>query len=227
MSAIRLRIKTRERRFILSDVGALDALLRSRGRPAEYIPGRPETEITTVYFDTPKGTWSQGRSQTKLRARSYQDPATWWFELKRREDANVEKWRCPMSPDEVVETLDGARRWRTARRLVGADPLVALFAVRCRRVAFEWPGLRVTLDRDLAFHAVEPAHPLEVGARLARLDGVVVEVKCRRGAPSWLLPALDGCEVADFSKSRYALALRAGAARPLPRQEAACLTPVG
>lgn len=126
-----------------------------------------------------------------------------------------------MSPAEVAETLDGSRRWRTACRLVGADPLTALFAVRCRRVAFEWTGLRVTLDRELTFHAVEPARPLEVGTPLRRLDGVVVEVKGRRGAPSWLQPALSGCAMMDFSKSRYALALRAVMARPFLRQEGA------
>lgn len=223
-SAIRLRIKTRERRYILTDVTALEALLRVRGIPIEYAPGQPESEITTVYFDTPGGTWSTGQSRTKLRARSYQEPSAWWFELKHREDGRVDKWRCPMSPEQVSETLTGERRWRTARNLVGEQPLVALFAVRCRRTAYEWPGLRVTLDRHLTYHAVDAARPLDTGAQIGWMDGIVVEVKCPRGVPSWLHPVLDAFAAPDFSKSRYALALMRGDARPFLHAEASALT---
>ena len=211
---IKLRIKTRERRYIVDDVAPLEQLLREHGPPLEYVPGRPETEITTIYFDTREGTWSQGLSQTKLRIRSYQDPRQWWFELKRREGTRVDKWRRPMDVDAVLTTLTGARRWKPVARLVGDQPLQALFGVRCRRTAFEWPGLRVTLDRSVTFFAVAPAVPLQLTHQVGRVSGVVVEVKREGENPDWLQSALDGRDARNYSKSRYALALRDGLERP-------------
>jgi hypothetical protein len=213
-NAIKLRIKTREERHIVQDIVPLELLLREHGTPVEYVPGRPETEITTVYFDTSEGTWSQGRSQTKLRARSYQDPQQWWFELKRREGTRVNKWRRPMDIDAVLATLNGARRWKPAARLVGDRPLQPVFGVRCRRIAFEWPGLRVTIDRSVTFFAVIPEAPLQLREHVGRVAGVVVEVKQEGAGPEWLRAALDGRAARNYSKSRYALALRDGLERP-------------
>src|SRR3954452_20652774 len=118
---VKLRIKTRKRRFILEDVSAIERLLLDQGTPIEYVIGRPETLITTIYFDTLEGTWSQGRSQTKIRARSYQDPDQWWFELKQREGTQVDKWRRPMSVDKVLMTLSGLSRWKPLRRAVSSS----------------------------------------------------------------------------------------------------------
>jgi hypothetical protein len=214
MTDIKLRIRTREQRYIVEDVTPLEQLLRGHGPPLEYVPGRPETEITTVYFDTPKGTWSQGRSQTKLRTRSYQEPQQWWFELKRREGTCVDKWRRPMDVDAVHATLTGVRRWRPVARRIGGEPLQPLFGVRCRRTAFEWSGLRVTLDRTVTFFAVDPTVPLQLAQPVGWVAGVVVEVKHEGENPDWLRSALDGRDARNHSKSRYALALRDGVERP-------------
>ena len=102
---VRLRIRTRERRYIVEDAAALEAVLRAQGPPVEYVAGRPETEITTIYADTAEGTWTQGLSQTKIRARSYQDPEHWWLELKRRQNERVDKWRRPLPAAAVLENL--------------------------------------------------------------------------------------------------------------------------
>ena len=211
---IRLRIRTREQRYILEDVAAVESLLLEHGRPVQYVVGRPETLITTIYFDTPAGTWSQGHSQTKLRARSYQDPDQWWFELKRREGTRVDKWRRPMSVDKVFATLSGPDRWKQVNKLAAASPLVPVFGVQCRRTAFEWIGLRVTIDRDLEFFSVDPVSPLQLADRLGRLAGTVVEVKREGEMPAWLDVPLAGHEASDYSKSRYSLALRDGRDRP-------------
>jgi hypothetical protein len=212
---IRLRIRTQERRYVITD-GAqeLAHLLATHGRPIEYVVGRPETLITTIYFDTSNGTWSQGLSQTKLRARSYQNPDEWWFELKRREGSRVDKWRRPMSVETVLSTLSGPHRWKPVRTTVGTAPLLPVFGVQCRRTAFEWSGLRVTIDRDLTYFEVDPGAPLTLGRRRGHLDGVVIEVKQERDRPEWLETALDGREAKDFSKSRYGIALRDGSQRP-------------
>jgi hypothetical protein len=42
----------------------------------------------------------------------------------------------------------------------------------------------------------------------------VVEVKCEGEIPGWLAPYLEGRQASGYSKSRYALALLAGAERP-------------
>lgn len=91
-STVRLRIRTRERRYILEADAAIERALRAQASPIEYLPGHSETAITTVYLDTTAGTWSRGLTQTKIRARSYQDPEHWWLELKRRQNERVDKW---------------------------------------------------------------------------------------------------------------------------------------
>jgi hypothetical protein len=205
-SIVKLRIRTREQRYILDDAGTLERTLRAHGAPYEFVLGRPVTEITTIYFDTPEGTWSVGRSQTKLRARSYQDPDRWWFEVKRREGTTVDKWRRPLTPEGVRAILLGGPRWKPVARLVGTEPLRPLFGVRCQRTAFEWPGLRVTLDREVTFFAVEADVPFTFARRLGAVAGVVVEVKQEAGVPEWLAAELAGREARGYSKSRYALA---------------------
>ena len=89
-----------------------------------------------------------------------------------------------------------------------------MFGVRCRRTAFEWLGLRVTLDRELTFFSVDAAAPLRLGQCLGHVNGLVVEVKCEDELPGWLQPLLDGRLASGYSKSRYALALLAGEERP-------------
>lgn len=209
----RLRIRTREQRYIVQDVGALEQILQGRGSAIEYVPGRPQTEITTVYLDTTAGTWSEGRSPTKLRVRSYQDPEQWWFELKRREDERVDKWRRPMSVAQVMDTLVREPRWRPIGRTVGPEPLQPVFGVRCQRTAYEWPGIRVTLDRDVAFFGVNPLEPLTLQDETGGITGIVVEVKSEPLHPDWLESALEGYRLPGYSKSRYALALLRGQAR--------------
>lgn len=213
-TTVRLRIRTRERRYIMEDDAALESVLRSQGTPIEYQVGQAATEITTIYLDTADGTWSHGHSQTKIRARSYDDPAHWWLELKRRQNECVDKWRRPLPTQAILDNLTGAHRWKRLMRHVGPVPLAPVFGVRCRRTAFEWLSLRVTLDRDLTFFAGDPAAPLQLGRRLGHVEGLVVEVKCDGDMPQWLQPALAGRLAPIYSKSRYALALLAGEGRP-------------
>jgi hypothetical protein len=211
---IKLHISTRERRHILQDDIAIKQVLRAHGAPVEYAPGRSETDITTIYLDTVEGTWSRGLSRTKIRARQYQGSADWWLELKRRQGEHVDKWRRPLSAGAVLENLAGVRRWTKLATLVEEVPLLPRFAVRCRRTAFEWPGLRVTLDRDLAFCAGDPTMPLQPSRQLGWLDGIVVEVKCEGAIPTWLQPVLVDHLATNYSKPRYAQALLTGLDRP-------------
>lgn len=205
---IRRHVRHQERRFHLADARALLALLRERGAPIEYVAGREATDITTVYLDTSFGTWSAGRSRSKLRVKNYDDPAQSWFEVKHRRGVQVDKRRQPVAPTDLPAVLVGTRRGALLRHLVGRAPILPLVAVRYRRIAFEWPDLRVTVDRDLRFHAVGSGTPWTVGACLGRKRGYVVEVKCAGPAPDWLRAPLNGGLTQKFSKSRWALAAR-------------------
>lgn len=121
----------------------------------------------------------------------------------------------------LLANIAGTKRWKRVRFQVGLVPLVPLFAVCCRRIAFEWSSLRVTVDRDLTFFAVEPSAPLMPGRLLGHVEGLVVEVKCETEIPDWLASHLDGLLASGYSKSRYALALLAGEDRPHLAQEVA------
>ncbi len=200
----RLQIHTRERRFLIQDPSAVEALLRSRGTPIEYVSGQPESRVTTLYFDTAQGTWSRGRGATKFRCKIYGDAPTWWFELKRRAGIVVDKWRRPVTAAELQEVLAGTRRGEALTRFVGVEPLLPLAAVTYRRTAFEWPGLRVTIDRDVRFHTVDG---LEVEGLLGELNRMIVEVKCQGALPEWLVSPLRASRAKAFSKSKRVLAL--------------------
>ena len=205
---IRKRISTKERRYHYGDVNTLLNFLRERTMPLEYVPGRTETHITTVYLDTYEGTWSVGRARNKLRCKNYQDPDLLWFEVKRRQGIKVEKRRQSIKPGDLPKVLDGIRRGPVLQKLIGHAPLMPLVAVRYRRTAFEWPGLRLTVDRDLVFHAVLAGKPWKIGRSIGRKEGYVVEVKIDGPVPQWLRPALGGKSPQRFSKSRWSLLAR-------------------
>lgn len=200
----RLEIHTRERRFLIEDPAPVETLLRGRGTPIEYLPGEQESRVTTLYFDTAQGTWSQGRGTTKFRCKIYGDSPTLWFELKRRVGTMVDKWRRPVTAPELQEVLAGTRRGDALTRFVGSEPLLTIGAVTYRRTAFEWSGLRVTVDRDVRFYA---GGGLEPGRPLGDLDRLIVEVKCAGALPAWLVPALRLSRARQFSKSKRVLAL--------------------
>ncbi len=205
---IRHRIATKERRYLFTDVRPLLAFLHAHGRPLEYVAGRTASDITTVYLDTIEGTWSAGFSPDKLRCKNYGDPEQYWFELKRRQGLKVNKKRQAVTAVELPEIMSGIRRGRALLRRVGTTPIVPLVAVRYRRIAFEWDGVRVTIDRSLRFHAAGGGAPWTIGRCIGSKQGFVVEVKCEGAIPAWLTPALGDRRPQLFSKSKWALAAR-------------------
>ncbi len=201
-----LLIHTRERRYWVEKIEPMRRLLLAHGAPLEYTPGRPETLLTTVYVDTPEGTWSQGISPVKFRCRSYQDPELWWFELKRRVAVVVDKWRRPVAASELAGLLTGANRSELIEHFTDGQPLIPLFGTRYYRTAFQWlDGLRVTVDRDISFHEVGRDAPYKFQRRLGGLEGFVIEVKADGMGPMWLAEALYECRINEFSKSKRAL----------------------
>jgi hypothetical protein len=205
---IRTRIHTKERRFLFDDVTELERFLRERADPIEYVAGRPETQITTVYLDTPEGSWSVGKTKTKFRCKSYQDPNCWWFEVKQRRGVRVDKWRKQVDPKDLAPVLEGVQRGELLNRFIGRQPLIPLVAVNYRRIAFEIEDARITIDRQVSFYLAQSGVPWSIGRALGVKSGHVVEVKRDGGFPNWLRPAFEGHPRQRFSKSKWALLAR-------------------
>ncbi len=200
-----------EQRYLVNDALPLLRRLAAHGAPQEFVPGRPETEVTTIYMDTPEGTWSVGNSSVKFRCRSYQNPQLWWFEMKRRANTTVDKWRQPLATAALPELVTGETRWHALKSVIGARRLLPIVAVRYWRIAFEWPGLRVTVDREVAFHAVSPSAPHRLGEKIGGVNDFVVEVKPSAEVPAWLASELLHYPINQLSKSKRALEARSSA----------------
>lgn len=200
------RIHTKELRYIVERLEPLRRLVLAHAAPIEYVPGQPESLLTTVYLDTPEGTWSRGRSPVKFRCRTYQHPSLWWFELKRRIMSVVDKWRRPVAAPDLPDFINGRRRWARVERYTHRQPLIPLFGTRYFRTAFEWPGgLRLTLDRNVLYYTVDRRPPYRLISPIGGIEGYVVEVKSESAMPRWLADALAECHIDDFSKSKRAL----------------------
>ncbi len=205
-AAPNLRIHTRERRYWVENIESMRRLLLAHGAPFEFTPGRSETLLATVYVDTPEGTWSQGISPVKFRIRSYEDPDLWWFELKRRVAAVVDKWRRPVAATALGGLLTGANRPELIEHFTDGQPLLPLFGTRYYRTAFQWlDGLRVTVDRNITFHEVGRDAPYQFKQQFGHLEGYVIEVKAEGVWPMWLAEELYESHINEFSKSKRAL----------------------
>ncbi len=155
--------------------------------------------VKTIYLDTPKGTWSIGKSQTKLRLRNYNGERIWWIEVKSNTNGSVEKHRRQIDLIEL-DSMD----------------LVTVAMVTYRRNEFEsplqTPDFRVTIDDNLMCYSLPREGFLlsqvvhQPGVPIARMVNRVMETKGNRKVPAWLpLPKLW-----TGSKSRWCLAALAG-----------------
>lgn len=171
----------RERRYRIEDEGKIVQILAVL---ATHHPIQ-EYHIHTVYLDTVDRTWSlygrNEKAEDKLRLRSYNhDEDHRWFETKHREsNGQVTKRRQPFVPER-----DG---W--IERM-----LVPVAEVHYDRQAYEWRGLRVTIDRNL--HSDDTSN---------RISGWIVEIKTTKKVPKWFQPYMPQNEDVTWSKSKWAL----------------------
>lgn len=182
----------REYRYLLHDLTKQEPALKA------WATHTNRYQVHTVYLDTPRGTWTRGKSQVKFRLRHYNDESEWWIELKTNVTGMVDKTRRKITLDE----MDGLG-------------LQAVSAVTYNRQEFEAdptnPDLRVTVDDHLLAWQVPNVVPLSKlvqshGVPVARLKRLVLETKSHGALPMWLnLP-----ERWDGSKSRWSVAAVAG-----------------
>lgn len=176
-----------ERRYLVDDPEFQLTILKSwASKTSTY-------SIKTIYLDTPSGTWTRRKSQTKFRLRNYNNEDIWWMELKSNILGHVEKHRRQVQLSEIAE--------------IGLVPIVA---VSYTRTEFESPEsseqLRVTVDGDLCSWKLPDLPVSEINTnfehKLIELDWFVLETKGPKRFPAWL-PLTNHW---SGSKSRWSLA---------------------
>jgi len=181
-----------------------------------------ESTILNIYYDTPdfaliRRSIERPFFKEKLRLRSYGIPGEEdrvFVELKRKLDGIGYKRRVSLPFKEAKRLLRG-------EAVEGKDPQViaeiAEFVERYRpraaaclsyrrfaRTDLEDPELRITIDTKLRWRTEDAENPSEEGMQPIMADDsrVLMEVKCLRGIPPWLLTEMSRLRIyqAPFSK---------------------------
>lgn len=222
--------KRREDKWLVSaDVAtSLEARIAA-SMPLVRHGGRDVSRVASLYLDTDDHALSARALSSphdclKARVRAYLpddgSACELVFELKRHLEGTSRKWRLRVDPGALIALCE--RELSTVApaplvQLLGRRPLQPVVAVTyLRRVYQEGETLRVTFDRDVAWHTPAP----EMGDAVTRLvaspaphaegglDQVVVEVKQTRGArPRAVREALSN-EVRQLTFSKFAAALQ-------------------
>jgi hypothetical protein len=179
------------------------------------------TAVTTVYFDQPGFPLARRALATpsdclKIRVKEYVpdrqgDGARVVLEAKRERGGLTTKERVWLPRSQVRAALGGTAPGALSVKDPGLAPAVA---VRYRRLVFQTAeSWRVTLDRELTFHAVSwralAADARPAAARLGAMLGAerlaVLELKyLGAGAPAWLAAMVED-RARPFSKFVWAM----------------------
>lgn len=182
-----------------------------------YDPDRPASFLLTTYYDTPdhrmfNSSGNVGRARVRVRqyasAVTGEAPAMLTdvcaFEVKLSIFESRRMARVVGSPRDIQRVLHGGawrdpqlaelRSLRHAARAVGTGKLRPVLTTWFRRLSRSAPGIRVTLDDQIAFARPVPlgqpgqrAEPVEV---FHRVDHLVLEVKLSAPPPAWLTDAM-------------------------------------
>ncbi|MBI4563292.1 MAG: VTC domain-containing protein [Planctomycetes bacterium] len=221
-----------ESKYLLDPRRAEEVVARfSCAEPADY-------GIVSLYLDRRDRalSWEALRKPercAKLRVREYLPDGSpfAWVEIKRRVGEWREKRRFKIARalipfllenrdlgpwlQQVYGRTNGEPGFRHAYDLVrrtasgGLIP-VGTITVHRRVFALDHPPLRLTLDRDVAYHA-PPNHggvssdPLVPGPVLVREPRIIVEIKHRGRFPAWWARAFEDLTPAEYSKFRTLL----------------------
>jgi len=182
-----------------------------------YDPDRPAAFLLTTYFDTAdhrmfNSSGNVGRARVRLRqyasAITGDAPAmlsdVCAFEVKLSIFESRRMARVVGAPRDLQRLLHGGawrdprltelRALRHAARAVGSGKLRPVLTTYFRRLSRSAPGIRVTIDDNIAFARPVPlGHPgqrAEPGDVFRRLDHLVLEVKLSAPPPAWLTDAM-------------------------------------
>ena len=181
-----------------------------------------DSEDLRLYRETREGL----RTRFKLRIRTYSDAADdpLLFEIKRRADGIVRKWRAVVARSALPMLVAGRQvelPGTAPQHRVWLDEFVRLMlATRARpRVLVRYdreayvgttdPNVRVTFDRHLRAAATSRAEVRMGGAGFHAIGerAVILELKFNDRCPAWLLQLVKRFELRRTSYSKYCAAI--------------------
>lgn len=202
-----------------------------------------ETRITSVYFDCADGRFARRaladpENSVKLRTKEYepdydnpQGAARCVLDLKKQRGRLITKHRSWIPRGALRAIFSGdaeaVRRFGHAaltafarvRAAAGGERLMPVIAVSYRRRVFQASSdLRVTVDRELAFHRGDPELFLgpdaltaeRLGTPVGRDERIIVEVKhVGENVPAWISPLIE-VEIQGLSKFGAAIPFLSG-----------------
>jgi len=209
-------------KFVLPPVQVAPLLAAAAGYAVLEIDGARTFRYTTTYYDTTERTCLRdhlrGRPvRAKVRVRRYEDTATTWLEIKRRQ-ANGRTWKRrtpwmaqggtrPDWPPELLELLPPH---------VDATALHPTLVVRYRRTTLLYqakggPTERVTIDQALTWSAPAsvPSADNTVPSSGTGVDGVILELKQAARSDSPMRTALRDADIRPTAISKYCLGMAA------------------
>ncbi len=218
-------------------VPELQMMIRPFVEPDRFAKAWPDNRypVGSLYLDTPdfflySQTDNGEKNRFKLRIRAYDDdPSTpVFFEVKKRMNGVVSKWRMAVRRDMAARFLegrilsDGPRdpapdlgEFRLNVGRIGAGPVCR---VRYQREAYEAKGgepTRITFDSDLHYNLTTDGNLALNGARWERvpMDAIILEVKFTERFPTWIQDIVDSLDLQRTSVPKYGMSIDRALAR--------------
>lgn len=186
----------------------------------KMVPDRfGHSSIRNIYYDTPdfrliRRSLEKPVYKEKLRLRCYGDGGPVFLEMKKKYMGIVYKRRVALTEPEAEAFL--ARRGSLPDTQIGREmvyfrdfyknlqPQVYLSYERDAWFSKADPGLRITIDDDIAYRCSGLRLTQAPGGQAILPEGVsLMEVKAENAIPLWLTELLAGLKIARVSFSKY------------------------
>lgn len=210
--------KRKEIKYLLTQrqLTALMPTLQRHMEPDAY----PHSSILNLYYDTPdfrliRRSLEKPEYKEKLRLRSYGVPdggSSVFPEIKKKACGIVYKRRVSMPYRQALAYLAGQAAGEDGQIFREMDWMLLCYSGLRARVFLSYErdswcgenGLRLTIDRDIAFrtHQLDLRHGAG-GQMLLPDDMVLMEIKIPDAAPLWLSRALSENGIFPTSFSKY------------------------
>lgn len=195
---------------------ALEAEFAQRMQPDKF----PHSSIRNIYYDTPdfrliRRSLEHPIYKEKLRVRCYGAEAkTVFLEMKKKYKGIVYKRRLSLPEQDAYGFMEGIASLPDSQ--IGKEltyfrdfyqtlqPQVYLSYERDSWVGKEDPGLRITMDQQIAYRTTELLLTADApGQQILPPDTYLMEVKAEHAIPLWLVQLLAREKIHKVSFSKY------------------------
>ena len=195
---------------------ALEAEFAQRMQPDKF----PHSSIRNIYYDTPdfrliRRSLEHPIYKEKLRVRCYGAEAkTVFLEMKKKYKGIVYKRRLSLPEQDAYGFMEGIASLPDSQ--IGKEltyfrdfyqtlqPQVYLSYERDSWVGKEDPGLRITMDQQIAYRATDLLLTADApGQQILPPDTYLMEVKAEHAIPLWLVQLLAREKIHKVSFSKY------------------------